>query len=75
MNFKEVAPGVFVGIHMITHFEIIPSMTQGDALLTLVIYVIGSGVVPAVEIVVKDVAEAMSILGLGAINNLNLVRP
>lgn len=75
MNFKEIAPGVFVGIHMITHFEIIPSMTKGDAQLTLVIYVIGSGVIPAVEVVVANVEEAMQLLGLGAVSNLNLVRP
>lgn len=77
MNFLEISPGVFVGIHMVTHFEINESSDKWnkEQHLVLSVFVIGSGAVPAAEIVVTSREEALKLLGLGMQSNLNLVKP
>jgi hypothetical protein len=74
MNFIEISPGVFIGTHMITRFEIALIENTSQKCL-LYIWFIGDGEEPGVEVFVKDQNEALEKLGMKAVSNLNLVKP
>lgn len=74
MNFIEVSPGVFVGMHMVTRFEI-AMIQKGDPKHLLCLWVIGDGEKPSLEVVVATRDEAFTLLGMKPISNLNLVKP
>lgn len=79
MNFVEIYPGLFVGMHMVTRFEFAellnPDDIKGARNCFLRMWFIGDSEVPGVDVRVKDQAEAFEKMGMKPISNLNLVKP
>jgi hypothetical protein len=74
MNFIEITPGIFIGTHMITHFEV-SLIDNIDKKYVLYLWFIGDGEEPGLEIIVASREEALEKLGMKAVSNLNLVKP
>jgi len=74
MNFVEITAGIFIGVHMITRFEI-AMIAKDENKQVLYLWFIGDGEAPGLEVVVDSKEEALAKLGMKAISNLNLVKP
>lgn len=74
MNFVEISPGIFIGVHMITRMEFAMISTDSKKRM-LYLWFIGDGEEPGLEIVVDSQEDGLQKLGMKAVSNLNLVKP
>lgn len=74
MNFIEISPGIFIGVHMITRFEF--ALISADShKRALYLWFIGDGEQPGLEVVVDSQDDGLQKMGMKAVSNLNLVKP